>query len=88
MSRVTSIAVLLGLAVAVPTGARADESVWAGNGSGTWSTASSWVGSHIPGSSDNVSLKGWEPLLRTSWTISASNTNGGNPTTNAKDGHL
>jgi hypothetical protein len=87
MSRGTSIAVLVGLAVAIPTGGRAAEIIWAGNNvSSTWNNGPSWVLGTAPVSTDSVSLKGWEPLVRTGWTVTASATNTGNPASNTKDG--
>jgi hypothetical protein len=67
---------------------QADEIVWAGGGSGTWNTFSNWVGGNVPASTDSVSLKGWAPLVRTGWTVTATNTSGSQTASLVKDGHI
>ncbi|HXI54902.1 MAG TPA: discoidin domain-containing protein, partial [Polyangia bacterium] len=83
MRRAAFIAIILCL---TESAVQADEVIWAGAGSSTWSTGSNWVGGSVPATTDIAAFKGWAPLPRTSWTVTASNTYSTFVASNTKDG--
>lgn len=62
--------------------ARAATVIW-GGGTGSWGTASNWIGGAAPGTSDTASFTGWVPMNRAGWTVTSST---GSGQTSAIDG--
>jgi hypothetical protein len=80
--RFAAVFVALVTTVGSPAIARAATIVW-GGGTGSWGTASNWIGGAAPGASDTASLTGWVPMNRAGWTVTSST---GSGQTSAIDG--
>jgi hypothetical protein len=71
--------------LALSPAVRASEVIWAGAGSSAWTTGSNWVNGSVPGTNDTAAFKGWMPLSKSGWTVTASNTYSTNVPANTKD---